>query len=137
MSRIDEIKARLAAATPGPWRWRGNTAAKQIDLQTVDRGGIYVMSFRRWGLQSAMPYFQSVPAGLIEPAMTFAVRPQPHNAWFIDGFDHPDAKLIEHAPADIEFLLREIERLTQVTADYDRINRDLHRELEGCGESEP
>jgi hypothetical protein len=32
MSTIDDIRARWAAATRGPWAWRGNKDSKTIDL---------------------------------------------------------------------------------------------------------
>src|SRR5690606_27785976 len=55
--RLDEIKARANAATPGPWGWFGNTDVKDLYLATKQWGRHYVMGFRRWGMQSAQPEF--------------------------------------------------------------------------------
>ncbi len=52
-------RARLAAATPGPWRWAGYTNGRKPDvrLETVLGCGQVVMGFERWGFFSAQPSF--------------------------------------------------------------------------------
>lgn len=117
MSRLDEIRARLAAATPGPWRWEGNVDAKQVNLSTVDRGRLYIMSFFRWGMGGAAPYFRATKPGEhgMKPVTDFVVREREYRG-DVDHLDHPDAELIANAPADIEFLLGEVERLTVESA---------------------
>jgi len=131
--RIEEIKARDAARTQGAWRWFGNTKYHDIHLATVDRGRIYVMSFDRWGMQGAQPFFQQKSERcLLEPAEAF-VRyevcpevvgriagrkdPRVYREDF-NSLDHPDAEFIAKASEDVPFLLRalaerdrEIERL--------------------------
>jgi hypothetical protein len=108
MSTIDDIRARWAAATRGPWAWRGNKDSKTIDLLSARSAwGDVVLDFQRWGLQGARPCFNT--DGLI-------VRPDwimgpPHHPWEIVGIDHPDAIAIAAAPADVAALLAEVDRL--------------------------
>ncbi|MGI8309924.1 hypothetical protein [Saccharopolyspora hattusasensis] len=55
--RLDEIKARVNAATPGPWGWFGNTNVRNIYLSTKYWGRQVVMDLARWGMQFARPRF--------------------------------------------------------------------------------
>lgn len=111
---IEAIRARRDAATPGPWKWGGNTSGKVVNLFAT--GGLRdtVMTFWRWGTQSAMPVFRV--DGMLLAAKEFFVKPQSHNPWFIDGIDHPDAIFIEHAREDVDTLLAEVDRLREVVA---------------------
>lgn len=43
---LDAIKARLAAATPGPWGWRGNSDGA-IELRTLHSVGLRVITTMR------------------------------------------------------------------------------------------
>lgn len=106
---IEAIRAREQAATPGPWRWRGNGSGKEMWLQAV--GGLRdtVMTFRRWGMRGAQPVFRV--DGILHAGTEFLVRPQSHNPWLITGINHPDAIFIEHAREDVKTLLAEIDRL--------------------------
>ena len=54
---LREIEVRHRAATPGPYRWRGNAGGYDLHLRTRDHGGYYVMGFRRWGWSRAEPVF--------------------------------------------------------------------------------
>ena len=81
--RIAEIRARLDAATPGPWH-------KHDD--------------EPWVTNSATPPMRIIATGL---------RGQPENA-----------DLIAHAPADIAWLLDEVER---VTLERDIAKKWFHR----------
>lgn len=107
-TRLAAIAERAAARTPGRWRWRGNASGHSVSLQAVDRLCDYVLSFKRWGMQGAIPWFQRDPqesAG-IERAKLI---PRTHyDPWTIVGIDHPDARFIEHAPEDIDWLLGEL-----------------------------
>ena len=71
--RLNEIRARLDAATPGPWRYAPNPLGG-----IVDSDGRYIIA----------PY-----------------------CGYGDERDMPDVLLIAHAPADIAWLLNEVERL--------------------------
>lgn len=136
---LDAIKARTDAATPGPWGWYGNTDVQQMYLATKRYGRMYVMGFRRWGLQGAQPTFcvdrtwkpdpQSGDdfghAGTIAPAHELASRivryeVAPNAASRRDsrvyradliGIKNPDAEFIAHARQDVDDLLAEVERL--------------------------
>jgi hypothetical protein len=113
-ARLAAIRERAAAATPGPWRWRGVLSSKSIELQSIPgRNGnrlLSVMTFWRWGMQSAMPVFRDEQQVLRKPNFT---RPpeRKHHDWYIGGIDHPDARFIEHSREDIDFLLGEVARL--------------------------
>lgn len=103
-ARLAAIRERVAAATPGPWGWRGNKDAQQIILYRLAGWGDVVMSFARWGMQRARPHF--VTDGIIrEPQW---VMGPPHHPWQIDGIDHPDARFIEHSREDVDWLLGEL-----------------------------
>lgn len=108
-TRLAAIRERVAAATPGPWCWRGNKSAKDIQLQSIPgvNGNrlLSVMTFWRWGMQSAMPGFRDERQVLRKPAW---VIPQPWNDWLIGGIDHPDARFIEHSREDVEWLADEL-----------------------------
>lgn len=88
MTRLDEIEARLAAATPGPWEAYGTTVAAMTG--PGDCGGC-----------------SGLPSPEHEPSCLWSQ---------IAGADEPDAELIAHAPADLSSLLavvREVARLHQ------------------------
>lgn len=57
LDRLAEIVERAEAATPGPWAWFGNTDVHNIYLATKRYGRMFVMGFRRWGMQGARPIF--------------------------------------------------------------------------------
>ena len=54
LDRLSEVKARLQAATPGPWRWDYRPGVKLIELRSP---GYTVMAFFRWGMRQAAPAF--------------------------------------------------------------------------------
>lgn len=132
---LDAIKARRDAATPGPWGWFGNTDVHSMQLATRHFGRLVVMSFRRWGMQSAQPTFatgrtwktspQSMfdfgHVGSMELASRLAryeVSPdapdRTHPSVYradLNGIKHPDAEFIAHARQDVDDLIAEVERL--------------------------
>lgn len=117
IAKIEAIKARLSAATPGPWRWWGNVDTRQIQLTTVGRGVMTIMAFQRWGMQRAAPaFFRRTPDmpygwnGKQESVGDIAVREVPYRGDLV-RLNNPNAELIAHAPSDIEFLLGEVDRL--------------------------
>lgn len=110
--RLAAIAGRAAAATPGPWRWKGNKDANQIHLFRARGWGDVVMAFYRWGMQNAQPRF--VEDGLIVKPK-WAMGPE-HHPWEIVGIDHPDARFIEHSREDIDFLLGEVGTLRAALA---------------------
>lgn len=84
--------------TPGPWQWEFDGAGRPR-LVTPDRGKLYVMGFRRFGMQGAAPEFsywdgitEGEPrgrrGGIMEPLPLFHGR---------SGL-HPDARVIAAAP---------------------------------------
>lgn len=77
MTRLDEIAARLEAATPGPWEAYGTTVAAMTG--PGDCGGC-----------------SGLPSPEHEPSCLWSE---------IAGADEPDAELIAHAPADLSSLL--------------------------------
>lgn len=109
MSTIAEIRARWAAASRGPWGWKGNLSSKSIELMARRGWGDVVMTFRRWGMGGAQPAF--VVDGLIYDAArgkdgrSMLVAPQSWNAWDIRDIDHPDARFIAASWADVRDLL--------------------------------
>jgi ribosomal protein S15P/S13E len=104
MLNLDEIKARLAAATPGPWRWYINKRSRDIRLEAEHSGRLIVMDFVRWGMQCAQPRFRTQPHDLMTE--------------YSDCVPHADAGLIAHAPTDIAALIGEVEQLRETIAHY-------------------
>jgi hypothetical protein len=97
MIDLEPIKARLAAATPGPWRWYMNKRSRDIRLEAEHSGRLIVMDFVRWGMQGAQPRFRTQPHDLMTE--------------YSDCVPHADAGLIAHTPTDIAALVEEIECL--------------------------
>jgi hypothetical protein len=96
MSTLDQIEARLSAATPGPWAWRNTSEPYLMGVRTR-----IVMAFRRMGTQGAQPQFRDAH-GLLVDAGRENIN------------DFPDAALIANAPADLASLaaaLRAIQAL--------------------------
>ena len=97
MSKLDEIRERLEAASSAPWKWHGEDY----------RGG--------WGWQLLV---NAEGQGLIVGTDCGELRAyEPvdasHVVTFLNVFQ-PDAHLIAHAPTDIAYLLEEVERLRGV-----------------------
>jgi hypothetical protein len=116
MSTIEEIRARWAAATPGPWGWRGNRDAQDITLSAHRSWFPIVMDFWRWGMRDARPIFRDRDRDVLyKPEFT---RPpgHEHHPWLIDGIDHPDARFIAASWADVRDLLAEVDRLNDALA---------------------
>jgi len=101
------MKSNQVAHTPGPWSWFGNTKYKNIYLATNHSGRRYVLSFLRWGMQSAQPYFQG-DDGFTDPATEF-VEYQVSYRKDIVAINHPDAHLIAASP-DLYKSLKEVLR---------------------------
>lgn len=131
--KLEEIRQRAAARTPGKWRWFGNVKTRTIHLATEQFGRLYVLGFKRWGLQGAQPVFakrEGTNGGILFPATEFG-EPD-HNGDFT--LDHPDAISIQEAPTDVDFLLglvddmaasmRELERIALESAQGDRVKLD-------------
>jgi hypothetical protein len=121
--KLNKIKSRLKAATPGPWEWDVNSACKIAMLMTTHSGRYYVMGFERWGPQSAAPKFQIYDKyegdvrergshGMARADKLLKSMPgKEHHQGYDDYIDHPDADLIANATADIQALLEYIEEL--------------------------
>ena len=123
--KLNEIRARLEAATPGPWEWDVNSRFHDARLMTTHSGRYCVMCFRRWGTQGAMPVFQiyeKYEGRLIDrnshgmahiDKLLKSIPDKQHHKGFDDYIDHPDADLISNAPSDIKALLEYIEELEE------------------------
>jgi hypothetical protein len=137
-TQLREWRSLLNAITQPPWRWFGNTAARQVYLATAHSGQVMVLSFHRWGFHGAQPYLQREPrtaamtmgSGVV-PASTLCRYDVLHGKTRAEaglgpkddssnsplyredftGIDHPDALLLERAPEIIDALLTEVERL--------------------------
>lgn len=107
---IEQIRARFAAATVGPWIWKGNTIDKSMTLMAARGWGEIVVDFWRWGMQGAQPYFRT--DGLLHQGRMIAS--QPYKQWDIIAIDHPDAHFIAHSWSDVRDLLEEIDRLNAI-----------------------
>lgn len=109
MNRLEEIRARCEAATPGPWHWDVFKRQKAVALESAR---YKVMGFARFGPQSAQPTFRV--DGIMEKAQDLAksIPGMEHHEGFDDFIDHPDAAFIAHAREDIPWLLDEVARLT-------------------------
>ncbi len=147
MSPIDlaGARARLAAATPGPWRRYGNVKHRVCYLATIDRGRIFVLDFERWGFGQAQPRFQvrnrMVPLGKMEaegeaysPIWEVAPFGQPRYRDDFQGIAHPDAAFIEHSWADLRDALAEVDRLAAERLAFERALVDIVNDTEADGE---
>lgn len=122
MIDLDELDRLERAATPGPWRWRANLSAKDVYIVALRPMLPFVMQFRRWGMQSALPWFRDDKRGAMVPPKWIPVHADGHNAWDIAGIDHPDAKLLIEARNALPALLgqaRAGERLAAALAHLD------------------
>lgn len=107
---IEAIRARWAAATPGPWRWEGTLSSHGIRLVSPAsrvRPMRLVMGFERWGMSRASPVFQ-LPDLSVKAAREIAVR-HPKYLNDIQALEHPTAIAIAAAPADVKTLLRVVD----------------------------
>jgi hypothetical protein len=121
--KLNEIRARLNAATPGPWEWDVNSIHKNALLMTTHSGRYCVMGFERWGTQGAIPVFdvcdkyegpirERGSQGMVRADKLLKSMPgKEHHKGFDDYIDHPDADLIANTPSDIKALLEYIEEL--------------------------
>lgn len=110
---LSEIKARWAKAQKGPWMWDVNMAIHQVHLTTAHSGRIFILGFRRWGMQSAQPLFQDYKHGIVKPLKRWVKARFAHHPDFDMDIDHPDAQAIASAPSDVAWLVQECERLRQ------------------------
>ncbi|NVJ13161.1 hypothetical protein [Myxococcus sp. AM010] len=115
--KLEAIRARHAAATPGPWAWFGYLsrpgASKNLNrlhLATVNRGRRYVMDFVRMGMRSAQPRFQP-PGGFMVPASDLAEYEVEYRD-DIKGIAHPDARFLAASWEDVRDLLAHITSIT-------------------------
>lgn len=134
MNGLQKIRARAAAATPGPWHWSGNTDSRIIALAywRPGFGRCNVMDFARWGMQSATPRFARAgdifmdPAHEqviyeVAPAATRRSNPAVYRADIV-GIRHPDAAFIAHSRQDVDVLLAVISAVEAVCAEYGPMN---------------
>lgn len=98
--------------TKGSWLWEVHK--DHVYLQTRGRGRVFVMGFKRLGMNGAQPVFQHHQkgcdggcrgCGVMVPMREFSSGPD-HNGYF--DVDHPDAHLIAAAPDLYEALERTI-----------------------------
>ena len=106
MSRLDEIKARLEAATPGPW------VSDDSNIFSVPLGKMRHMGKMRH-------------KGSCRPLGFIATTTQGY-----DNFENNE-DFIANAPADIAFLLSEIERLKAASNVNDTVDF-LSKKAEEC-----
>jgi hypothetical protein len=109
--KLNEIKSRLRAATPGPWEWDVNSVHKIVNLMTTHSGRLYVMGFVRWGTNGAAPTFQTDKYMVRADKLLKSMPGKEHHQGYDDYIDHPDADLITNAPTDIQALLEYIEEI--------------------------
>lgn len=142
IEQIDVIRARANRATPGPWGWFGNTQTQQAYLATQRMGRHFVMSFERWGMRGAQPTFwggrtidvdergmkringgeaqkaSEIPIYEVAPRAVDKNDPAVYRQDVI-GFRNADADFIAHSREDIDWLLKEVDRLTaQIAAGF-------------------
>ena len=93
--------------TPGPWGWRQPAGSREINLCSVGRGVLYVLSPARAGMNGATILFGHRTAkdrgGLLEAV---SVRPHGSPDYLRDDELTPDARLIQAAPELCQLLRR-------------------------------
>lgn len=116
MLDLKPIKALLAEAAPGPWRWFGFVKHDQVGsshrayLATAHSGQIHILS----GRDLMMRHGEG--AGLSVATEPHMMEHREHNG-AITGPATPDTKLIQEAPTVIAALLAEVESLRELAAD--------------------
>lgn len=129
---LEQVRRREAKATPGPWRWFGNTDFHDIYLATSRFGRQFVMQFRRWGMRGAQPVFSDGRKWRPDPASTMdfiagegmtpasempvyevapgATQRRDDRVYRADlaGIRNPDADFIAHSREDVRLLLEVI-----------------------------
>jgi hypothetical protein len=125
---LEAIRARAAAATPGPWRWDGTMPPNaQVLLMSDAPGRPLVMGFKRLGTQGGQPEFATERdgdgwAGRMVPAIELAITDGRCHRPLL-GIPNEDAEFIAHARQDVADLLAEIDRL------HERLNPSPSTEL--------
>jgi hypothetical protein len=145
---LAEVRERTQAATPGPWRWYGNTDQNNFALATRGWGGQFVMTFQRFGMQSAQPAFADgrtwkpnptsewdFRSGRLTPARNLVIYEAAPDATSrqdkrvyradVAGIRHPDAEFIAHSREDITRLLAIIDELQMELAECGEVAADL------------
>lgn len=111
MSDLERLREFAEAATPGPWSWFGNVDVRQIYLATRDRGRLFIMGFKRWGMQRAQPEFRNDSECVMYPASELAIKEVDYRGDIAD-INNPDARFIAAAdPTTVLALLDRIEEL--------------------------
>lgn len=108
MQRLREVAER---ATPGPWRWWGQTRGPMSLVSKMPGMGTpFVMGFKRLGMQEAQPTFATErniserKCGLMTPASELAVREASYRD-DIRAIDNPDAEFIAMFDPDVALKL--------------------------------
>lgn len=98
----------IANFTSEPWQWVVSPSGS-IRLATPNRGGLYVMTFARQGMQQAQPRFSSWGDGPRESRGGIMRN-------FLDagGAGHPDARVIAAAPSLATALQKILETTTDI-----------------------
>jgi len=108
--------------TPGPWGWFGNANSQHIYLATKHSGRMYVMDFKRWGMNGAQPRFHPEDRGMVpaKDLITFEVgNPSVVGVdaakedtsvyrYDIRGVDNADAQLIATSPELYDALAEQV-----------------------------
>jgi hypothetical protein len=100
--RLAEIKARWAAATPSPWRWGDWTTTfgqPELDQTHLERSPAH-------GDFPALARLSDVETTEVLPALEDPIEPELE----------ANAQAIVNAPADIDWLVGEVERLRGLLA---------------------
>lgn len=130
-SELIELERKARSATPGPWKWFGNTKMHEVYLATVNRGRIFVMDFVRWGMRGAQPRFQvrlDGTDGVMRTLGELGATGHPLGPRFeashrrqFSGIGHPDAEHIAANSPDITIKLiariRELEGHVRAAAE--------------------
>ena len=121
------IRARIAAATVGPWGWWHRPQTPAI-LAVPAHGLLVVMDAVRRGMQGATLRFAKrdpTAGGLLYKVEDMSPDYDPRGSEFIE-VNNPDAMFIAHARTDVEELLDE---LVAVEKDYAEAIEVLCRQL--------
>lgn len=113
LKRLPEIKALVAAATPGPWRWRRSQGGGAF-LIAETRGSPLILDAVRHGMHGAELRF-----AVRNPADVGGLM---HKANELDLGKHPDSSFLAHARTDVPSL---VDALEQAVGLLNEIDSDL------------
>lgn len=132
-AELCELERLEREATPGKWKWTVNLTSKSVHIESTGQGSWleHVLSFERWGMQSAKPLFLNKAKGLLIDVLELlrVVPGREHHKRWHQTIDHPDAIIMCEARNALPAILSEIRALRAENADWKSMAFDAGVEM--------